>query len=65
MVVAVARVGTDDPTMDQPRRDTIDPMVPELPTEPLVADGGSGSVAPAADPVTDDDAEAPLVPHLS
>jgi len=51
-------------TMTRSRRTTIDPMVPELPAATYAADGGE-SVDTTADPRTDGDTEAPMVPDLS
>lgn len=51
-------------TMKRPRRDDIDPMVPELPTAAYAADGGV-TVTTAADAPVSPETEAPLVPDLS
>lgn len=55
---------TSRPTMNRPRPDQIDPMVPELPTAPYRADGGD-LVQTASDGEKEIEAEAPLVPDLS
>jgi len=67
MVVGVGRVSEDIAsrlTMNRPRRDEIDPMVPELATDTYAADG-RGRVTTAAAPGTHAEAGAPLVPDLS
>ncbi len=67
MVVRVGQVSEDIASrliMNRPRRDEIDPMVPELATDTYAADG-SGRVTTAAPPRTRAEAEAPLVPDLS
>ncbi|MFD1585459.1 hypothetical protein ACFR9U_00570 [Halorientalis brevis] len=51
-------------TMTRPRRDEIDPMVPEFATDTYAADGG-GRITTAGGVATDAEAEAPLVPDLS
>lgn len=67
MVVGMGRVTEDNVsrlTMNRPRRDEIDPMVPEISTDTYAADGGL-RVTTAADSTKDAEAEAPLVPDLS
>jgi len=67
MAVGVAGVSEDTAsilTMTRPRRDEIDPIVPELPTSTYAADGGV-TVTTAADPATAAEVDAPLVPDLS
>ena len=65
--MAVGRVSEDaesTPIMTRPRRDQIDPMVPELRTASYAPDGGVRSTD-ASESATDAAPEAPLVPDLS
>ncbi|MFB6165744.1 MAG: hypothetical protein ABEJ31_11350 [Haloarculaceae archaeon] len=50
--------------MTRPRPDDIVPMVPELPTATVRADGGV-PVSRTADAADEPEADAPLVPDLS
>jgi hypothetical protein len=66
ILVDVGRVNEDAESeliMNRPRRDDIDPMVPELPTATYVSDGGV-DVASPADRAVGAEVDAPLVPDL-
>ncbi|WP_136716201.1 hypothetical protein [Halorientalis salina] len=63
----VGRVNEDAESaliMNRPRRDDIDPIVPELPTATYVSDGGVDLPSPA-DRAVDAEVDAPLVPDVS
>lgn len=50
--------------MNRPRRDEIEPMVPECPTAQYRADGGI-RVDTSSGSIDEPEADAPLVPDLS